>query len=191
MQKIICLDRDGTINKLIHRKGYPEPTPPWAPKECSITADVILAMKAFLAMGFRLAILTNQPDAAKQNVGIKKLLDVKTALMKQLENNGITLSHYEACYHHPEGTLKSLAVECRCRKPNVSMLEKIFEAGDYRKADSWMIGDSASDIAAGNTFGLQTIGLPSVNDAKCTSSANASFLASGLLDCVEIIRRNK
>ena len=65
------------------------------------------------------------------------------------------------CPHHPDrgypGEVPELKIDCGCRKPRPGLLLRA--AADYNidLANSWMIGDSDSDVQAGQAAGCRTI----------------------------------
>ena len=65
------------------------------------------------------------------------------------------------CPHHPnsgfEGEIKELKVECDCRKPKPGLLLQAERDLNIDLEKSWMIGDSDSDILAGEAAGCKTI----------------------------------
>ena len=65
------------------------------------------------------------------------------------------------CPHHPhkgyEGERSELKINCDCRKPNPGMLLKAAEDFNLDLAQSWMIGDSESDVKAGINAGCKTV----------------------------------
>ena len=59
------------------------------------------------------------------------------------------------CPHTPEEN-------CACRKPKIGLFEKALNSySEIDLANSWMIGDSDSDILAGKKFGIRTIKIQS------------------------------
>lgn len=65
------------------------------------------------------------------------------------------------CPHHPhkgyEGEIAELKFDCECRKPKLGMLLKAAEDFNIDLSQSFMIGDSESDIKAGRAVGCKTV----------------------------------
>jgi D-glycero-D-manno-heptose 1,7-bisphosphate phosphatase len=61
------------------------------------------------------------------------------------------------CPHHPEGTVKELAIRCDCRKPAPGMLEQAARDWPIDRARSILIGDKDNDVAAAKAFGIRGI----------------------------------
>ena len=58
---------------------------------------------------------------------------------------------------HPNGTVKELAVRCRCRKPAPGMLEQAAREWSIDPARSFLIGDKDDDMAAAAAFKIRGI----------------------------------
>jgi histidinol-phosphate phosphatase family protein len=72
-------------------------------------------------------------------------------LVAALAEAGIAISSVEVCWHHPEGSphgAQELITSCDCRKPAPGLLRRALEHGGFDPAQSWMIGDSPSDVEA-------------------------------------------
>ncbi len=63
LNRAVFLDRDGVINAAVVRDGKPHP--PASVAETHILDDVPQALALLKAAGFRLAVITNQPDVAR------------------------------------------------------------------------------------------------------------------------------
>ena len=78
-----------------------------------------------------------------------------------LGNEGAYIDAIYYCPHHPdsgfEGEIKELKVDCYCRKPKPGLLFKAAEEFNIDLNNSWMIGDSESDVKAGKAAGCKCI----------------------------------
>ena len=65
------------------------------------------------------------------------------------------------CPHHPDkgflGEIPELKIECLCRKPQTGLFDLAVQELNISRRDSWMVGDTTSDILAGKRGGLRTI----------------------------------
>jgi D-glycero-D-manno-heptose 1,7-bisphosphate phosphatase len=150
----LFLDRDGVLND-----------PVWDPHTGTTESplrveDVILAVGAAAAVrraalgGLPLVIVSNQPAAAKGVVTLDDLQHVHARVLELLAAEGARIDASYLCWHHPAGTVASLAVECACRKPAPGLLT---QAADDLRLDlsrSWLIGDTDADAGAGHRAGL-------------------------------------
>lgn len=151
-QKAIFLDRDGTINKYV---GFLRDI-----VEFELIQDVAEAIKCINASEYLAIVITNQPVIARGEVTYEQLNEIHNKMETLLGKEGAYLDAIYFCPHHPDsgydGEIKSLKIDCDCRKPKPGL---IFEAANYFNIDlsqSWMIGDSGSDISAGRAAGCKT-----------------------------------
>lgn len=152
-QKAIFLDRDGTVNKHI---GFLKNI-----DEFELTEDASEAIRIINASGYLAIIITNQPVIARGDVTISELKKIHDKMETLLGNEGAYLDGIYFCPHHPDkgykGEIKELKIQCECRKPKPGMLLKAANDFNIDLAQSWMIGDSDSDIIAGKAAGCNTL----------------------------------
>lgn len=144
-QKAIFLDRDGTINKYV---GFLRNI-----NDFELIDGVIEAIKKINNSEYLAIVVTNQPVIARGEVTVEKLREIHDKMESLLGFGGAYLDGIYVCPHHPhkgyEGEVPELKCECECRKPRPGLL--LQAAIDYNidLSNSWMIGDSKSDILAG------------------------------------------
>jgi len=158
-QKAVFLDRDGTLNKYV---GFLRDI-----EELELMEGAAEAVKRINHSGFLAIVVTNQPVVARGEVTFDKLETIHQKLETLLGTEGAYLDAIYYCPHHPdkgyEGEVAELKIECSCRKPNPGMLLQAARDYHINLSESWMIGDSESDIAAGRNAGCRTLRL---TDAK-------------------------
>lgn len=191
MEKIIFLDRDGTLNRLVFHKKYNQYGPPWKPEQISIDSQVFSGLRSFIDLNYGLVIVTNQPDIAKNKCSEKNLALVKERFLSEMEDNGVKFKAYFTCHHHPDAVNQDYLKDCPFRKPNIGFFEKFNKTCKVDKTLSWMIGDRSTDVAAGKAFGVRTIKLPGKETADKTINLNPDYRVPDLLSCVKIISNKK
>ena len=170
-RKAIFLDRDGTINENmdIH---------PSVENFC-LLPGVAEAIRKINETHYLAVVVTNQPMIAKGFLTFPELEKIHKKMETLLGNERAYLDRIYFCPHHPEkgfaGELPELKVDCDCRKPKPGMLLQAGRDLNIDLSNSWMIGDSLSDIEAGRRAGCNAILL------------NKDF---SLLDAVEEILAN-
>ncbi len=143
------LDRDGTLNvdrSWTHRADQLE----WI-------ADAPAAVRMLNRAGYYVFVVTNQGGVARgfyEEAAIERLHEHMQA---HLMSHGAHIDAFYHCPHHPEGVVKSFAIECLCRKPGVGMLEQAARDWPVDRAKSFMIGDRDTDIEAAAAFGVRGI----------------------------------
>lgn len=152
-QKAIFLDRDGTINKYV---GFLR-----SPEELELTDDAAEAIKLINSSGYLAVVVTNQPVIARGEVTWDGLNEIHNKMETELGKQGAYLDGLYFCPHHPhkgyEGELLELKIDCECRKPKPGLLLRAMEDLNIDLKKSYMIGDSNSDVEAGNAAGCKSI----------------------------------
>jgi D-glycero-D-manno-heptose 1,7-bisphosphate phosphatase len=137
------LDRDGVINRAIVRDG--RPYPPASLAELEILPGVASALETLRAAGFRLIVVSNQPDVARGSTSRAAVDEINAALMRSLPLEAI-----RCCLHDDHD-------DCDCRKPRPGLLLRAAADFAIDLSASWMVGDRWRDIEAGRAAGCHTI----------------------------------
>ncbi len=184
MNKAIFLDRDGVINELIYRVERDEYEPPHKKEDLKIFGGVFEALKKFQEEGYKLFLISNQPDYAKGKTTLEKLREVHDELNRIFIENNIVFSEYFYCYHHPDGVVREYSIDCECRKPKTYFVNKAVSEYGIDKNKSWMIGDRDKDIECGINSGLKTV---LVNNSINKYTVTPDFEVSSLIQASKII----
>ena len=152
-QKVIFLDRDGTINKYV---GFLTDI-----NDFELLKDSASAIKKINDSDYLCIVVTNQPVIARGEVTFDELKEIHNKMETLLGKEGAYLDAIYYCPHHPdsgfEGEIKELKIECDCRKPKPGMLLKAAKDFNIDLTSSYMIGDSDNDVAAGRNAGCKCI----------------------------------
>jgi transaldolase len=143
-RRAVFLDRDGVINRTIVRGG--KPYPPADLSELFILPGVREALERLRRAGFKLIVVTNQPDVARGTQTCQTVEALHAALLAQ----GLPIDSFQTCYHDD-------ADACNCRKPAPGLLLEAAQAHDLDLAASFIVGDRWRDIEAGRRAGCTTI----------------------------------
>lgn len=173
--KIVFLDRDGVLllPRIINNKSY-------AVNELSkmkVYSDSYWALYKFFSNGFKVIVVTNQPDSQNNLDVSKQIFQIHFFLLKSLNIDLIL-----CCPH------KS-SLNCMCRKPGTLMLEQGLQIFNADSSTSWMIGDQASDIVAGNKLGLKTIKINRGWELNESLSNTPDFRCVNLFEAADIINQ--
>jgi D-glycero-D-manno-heptose 1,7-bisphosphate phosphatase len=109
------------------------------------------------AYGFRLFIISNQPDIAHGSIEEQAFAAVITRTTFILSQADIELAGFYYCPHHPNATLSSYAVNCECRKPKPALLFRAAREHCLELSESWMLGKILDDVEAGKRAGCRAI----------------------------------
>lgn len=152
-QRAIFLDRDGTINKYVGFLRKPE--------EFELIDGIAEAIKKINESEYLCIVVTNQPVIARGEVTVDELDEIHMKLETELGLEGSYIDALYYCPHHPhkgyEGEITELKIDCDCRKPKPGMLYKAAKDFNIDLEQSFMVGDSESDIKAGNSAGCRSI----------------------------------
>lgn len=144
----VFLDRDGVLTK---EKGYICRT-----EDFEIFPYAFECVRRIKEKGYYAIVITNQGGIAKGLFTERDLQNMHLYLKKM---TGIDAIYY--CPHHPEGKVPEYRKVCHCRKPEIGMFEQACRDYAIDMGRSFMVGDRASDIIAGQRAGLKTILLES------------------------------
>ena len=156
-RRAVFLDRDGVINALVADPHSGRPESPLKVADVALLSGVGEAMRRLAAAGFLLVGVSNQPAAAKGTVTQAELIAVQERVITLLEAQDVRFDTFRICWHHPDGSDPALRATCDCRKPAPQMLLDAAQALNIDLANSWMVGDSHSDVLAGSNAGTLTV----------------------------------
>ena len=141
--KIAFLDRDGVINEKAAEHGYIKS---WV--EFVFKAGAIESIRLLNAKGFKVVLITNQRGIARGLMSQDDLEHIHGKMCDTLKKHKARIDAIFYCPHE-QGS-------CDCRKPGIGLFlqaEKVFAVD---KENSFMIGDSISDIKAGEGYGVKS-----------------------------------
>lgn len=173
--KAIFLDRDGVIN-IDH--GYT-----YLPEDFDFVEGVFAACRRFIALGYKLVVVTNQSGIARGYYTEEDFEAVTDYMIEQFAQNGVHIDAVYHCPHHASQGYGDYKIECDCRKPKPGMLLRASEELSLDLRDSIMIGDKVSDMQAGKAAGVKRCILIS-SDKSQTSGEFFDDIAKSLLHVV-------
>lgn len=151
-QRAIFLDRDGTINRYVGFLTREE--------DFQLLDGAAEAIRSINDSGYLAIVVTNQPVIARGEVTPAQLEQIHHKMETLLGQQGAYLDAIYYCPHHPHsgfpGEVPELKIHCECRKPKPGMLLQAAHDHNIDLSRSWMIGDSGSDVAAGQAAGCRT-----------------------------------
>lgn len=143
------LDRDGVLN-VDH--GFTH-----QPEQLEWIDGAPEAVRQLNEAGYFVFVVTNQSGIARGYYDEDAVKTFHVHMQQSLAAHGAHVDAFYYCPHHPDGTIKSLAVRCRCRKPGPGMLEKAADEWPIDLSTSFLIGDKDEDMAAANAFKIRGI----------------------------------
>ena len=184
MKKAIFLDRDGTINV---EKDYI-----YKSEDLVFEEGTIDALKTFKNLGYILIVASNQSGIARGYFKEEDLNIFNNNMNEILKKNGVEITEFYCCPHHPDGIGEYKKV-CECRKPNNKMIEDAIKKYNIDREKSYMIGDKTSDIGAGLKSNLKTVLVKTGYGLKDMEKIdkNETLICENLKDFSEILKREK
>lgn len=149
MDKVVFLDRDGTINeevRYLHRT-----------EDLKFLPGVAAALRSLKEAGFKLVVVTNQAGVARGYYGCEEVEKLHEYLNQRLKEQEAGIDRFFYCPHHPEYGVGIYKRSCRCRKPGIGMFEMAEQWYAVDKSHSYMIGDKMIDVQAGGRYGVTGI----------------------------------
>lgn len=141
--RAIFLDRDGVIckNRSDHVKS-------WA--EFEFLPEVKESLAALSLLNLPLIIVTNQAAIGRGLMTVQLLEDIHQRMVAEIAAAGGRIDRIFYCPHRPEDG-------CHCRKPKPGMLQQAASEMGLDLAGSYLVGDAATDIQAGQQVGCHNI----------------------------------
>jgi histidinol-phosphate phosphatase family protein len=187
-QAAVFLDRDGVLNEL---RDYVR-----TPEDLTLIPGAAQAVRALNRAGLRTVVVTNQPVLARGECSPEGLRRIHAKLDAELGREGAYLDALYFCPHHPHsgypGEVPALKIDCECRKPKTGLITRAAAELNIDLAQSWMIGDSSSDLLAARRAGLRSILVltgEGGEDGRCP--AEPDFVAADLAAAVELVLRHR
>jgi len=177
----VFIDRDGVLNEEADYLSDP--------KKLSLIHGAADAIYSLNTQTVSVIVVSNQSGVARGYFLESQIKVVEVALEKELAEQGAHIDGWYYCPHLSEGSVAEYAIECDCRKPKPGLLIRAAQERGIELVDAVMIGDKASDIAAGHAVGARTIlvrtGQGEREWAGWREEFKPSYVAKDLADAVQ------
>ena len=179
MNKVVFLDRDGTINIDKHYLHKIE--------EFEFLPGAVEGMKKLQDLGYLLVIITNQSGIARGYYSEKQYKELEQWMIEELRSRGVYISGTYYCPHLPNASIKEYAIFCECRKPRLGLFEKAIQEHNIDVKHSIAIGDKNRDLEIcknGMTRGFLVY-------SKQKTQGKITCIEGGILEVAEIIAKEE
>jgi histidinol-phosphate phosphatase family protein len=140
----VFLDRDGVIN----RKREGSYVRSW--EEFEFLPRAKDALRRLVEAGCRIIVVTNQRGVARGDLSEADLSEIHDRMLEEARLAGGPIDAVYYCPHE--------SASCDCRKPGTGLfLEAQRDFTDIHFPNSIVIGDSLSDMEAGQALGCETL----------------------------------
>ena len=173
----VFLDRDGVVNRKQPEGAY---VTDW--RQFEWLPGAVEAIARLNRAGMTVIVVTNQRGIALGLYTHEQVELIHKNMRAHLALHGARVDGIYYCPHD--------VGECRCRKPDVGLFEQACKDFPLASADnSVVIGDSLSDIQAGQRMDMKTIFIQGEADRQKAgaevAAESADAVAGSLLEAVE------
>lgn len=147
--KTVFLDRDGTINEDV---GYLN-----ALDRLVFIPGALDAIRLLTRAGYQIAVITNQAGVALGMIEEQVLETLNAHIDQRIREAGGRVAGWFVCPHARNAVVEKFRLDCDCRKPKPGLFDQACAALSIDKAQSFYIGDKASDMGAATNAGLPGI----------------------------------
>ena len=149
----VFIDRDGTINREVDHLNHPDLV--------ELLAGVPEAIRRLNNSAMPVAVITNQPVIARGEASVEMLASIHGKIDNLLGRDKAFIDSWYYCPHHPDrgfaGEVPELKKTCNCRKPETGMVDQAFDEMPVLFRESWLIGDTTTDVLTAKRAGLRSI----------------------------------
>jgi len=175
--RYVFLDRDGVLNRKLPEGEY---VTDW--KQFQWLPGAAEAVARMNSAGMTVILVSNQRGIALGLFTHEQLELIHKNMRADLAQRGARLDAIYCCPHD--------VGECHCRKPDIGLFEQACKDFPQASADnSVVIGDSLSDMQAGQRLGMKTIFIEGELDRQkagaVAAAESADAVAGSLLQAVE------
>jgi D-glycero-D-manno-heptose 1,7-bisphosphate phosphatase len=147
IERALFLDRDGVVNVEI---GYLHRI-----EDVTFMPGIVSLCRTAMQLGYRLVVVTNQAGIARGFYSEADFEVLMAWMRGELRIQGVEFDAVYHCPYHPDHGVGEYRREHEDRKPGTGMLRRAMREFGVSLADSVMVGDRCSDIAAANSAGLR------------------------------------
>ena len=142
----LFLDRDGVINV---NYGYVH-----SPENFEFIDGIFEVVIAANRAGYLVIVVTNQAGIGRGYYTMAKFSALTDWMKGRFAKHGAQIDAVYFCPHHPEHGVSEYRCDCDCRKPAPGMIKKAAVEHGIDLKNSFLIGDSVSDVQAANSAGI-------------------------------------
>ena len=180
-KKIVFIDRDCVINK--DPGGWTKHNYVTRWEDFKFLPGAKEAVKKLNDAGYEVIIISNQAGVGKGHYSKDELDTVNSRMLEEIKIAGGSIKKVYYCIHQPSD-------DCDCRKPKIGLFKQAEKELGIKASGSYFIGDTKTDIEAGEKMGLKTVliltGKTGLEDIR-SSEAKPDYIFDNLLEAVNFI----
>lgn len=147
-------------------------------EDVALMAGVAAAIAAANSAGAAVVIVTNQAGIGRGYYDWRAFAEVQKTILSQLAAQGASVDAVLACAYHAEGRDGLKMAGHPWRKPNCGMLLEANRLLGVDMLNSTIVGDTVSDIKAGQAAGLSSGALSLTGHGSREVAAHAALVAA-------------
>jgi D-glycero-D-manno-heptose 1,7-bisphosphate phosphatase len=190
--RAVFLDRDGVLNRIVYHRDIGVIDTPFTVGQFTLLPGAARAIREINRLGLKAIVVSNQPGIAKGHFSHRTLDEMTSKLERNLKRAGARLDAIYYCLHHPHAVKRAYRKRCACRKPNPGLLKQAARKFNIALKDSFIIGDSITDIQAGKRAGCRTVLLGNFKCDLCkfmhAKKVKPDYIACDIIHAVALIR---
>jgi D-glycero-D-manno-heptose 1,7-bisphosphate phosphatase len=172
MDRVVILDRDGTIVRNRHYLSDPE--------GLEFLPGAADGLRALHQQSFGLVVITNQSGVGRGLFSLEQLQAMNARLMRMVEDIGARIERIYVCPHRPDEN-------CACRKPRTLLLLQAATELKFDPARAVVIGDSPSDVEFGHRVGALTMLISAQEWLDEEASSRPEHVVRDLRDAASVL----
>jgi D-glycero-D-manno-heptose 1,7-bisphosphate phosphatase len=152
MNKVVFLDRDGTINI---DYGYVHEL-----SKLTFLPGSLEALRSISEHGYKIIIVTNQSGIGRGIFTMEQYESFTAGMLERMEEAGVHVDRVYTCPHVEED-------HCNCRKPKLGLFEEAIRDFDIDIPHSFAVGDRIRDLKICDRYPIRGIYLKA--DLDCVN----------------------
>lgn len=160
--RALFLDRDGVINE--------EASYLWHREDVRFVPGIFSLCRTAQSLGYKLVVVTNQAGIGRGLYTEADFHALMDWMRSEFARERVTFDTIYFSPYHPEHGIGEYKRDHEDRKPGTGMFRRAAADLNIALADSILIGDRCTDIAAANAAGLRQAFLIAGTESECSGS---------------------
>ncbi|MFH0964983.1 MAG: HAD-IIIA family hydrolase [Planctomycetota bacterium] len=175
-QKVVFLDRDGTISRDRCFRSRRE--------DLAVLASSGEGLRRLQEAGFALVVVSSQSAVGEGYVTVEMVSEVNDGMASVLAKEGVELDGVYCSYHSPKGVIPEWSGDHPDCKPKPGLFLRAAQELHLDLGRAYMVGDIDSDLQAGRAAGARTVLVRTGHGAIVEREMKEGIVDRGLADAI-------